>query len=263
MLRYGGPQPLTRIKGEENVLEYIPLGVGAVIPPWNFPLAIMAGMTSAGVVTGNAIVLKPSSDSPWIAYRFFALLEEAGMPPGVVNFVSGGGSEVGDPLITHPRIRFISFTGSKEVGLHINEEAAKVPKGQRWIKRVIAEMGGKDAIIVDRDTKDLDDAASAVVASAFGFQGQKCSACSRLIVDEAIFDTFVPKVVEKTKALKLGPPELSEAQIGPVVNASAMQKIKEYIDRGAKEGPLLAGGAVRAEEGFFIEPTVIGPVAED
>ena len=198
--RYGGEQPITKIESEDNELVYIPLGVGAVIPPWNFPLAIMAGMTSAGAVTGNCIVLKPSSDSPWIAYRFFALLEEAGMPPGVVNFVSGGGGEVGDPLITHPRIRFISFTGSKEVGLHINAEAAKVPKGQLWIKRVVAEMGGKDAIIVDRDYADLDDAAAAVVASAFGFQGQKCSACSRLIVDEAIFDAFMPKVGKPTPA---------------------------------------------------------------
>src|ERR1051326_567895 len=261
--RYAGEQPITKVPGEENELVYIPLGVGAVIPPWNFPFAIMAGMTSAGVVTGNCVVLKPSSDSPWIAYRFFAVLEEAGMPPGVVNFLSGGGGEVGDPLITHPRIRFISFTGSKEVGLHINEEAAKVPKGQLWIKRVVAEMGGKDAIIVDRDTKDLDDAANAVVASAFGFQGQKCSACSRLIVDEAIFDTFVPKVVEKTKALRIGPPEAAEAQIGPVVNESAMKKIKEYIDKGSSEGPLLAGGNVRADDGYFVEPTVIGPVAED
>jgi 1-pyrroline-5-carboxylate dehydrogenase len=261
--RYAAEQPITKVPGEENALVYIPLGVGAVIPPWNFPLAIMAGMTSAGVVTGNCVVLKPSSDSPWIAYRFFALLEEAGMPPGVANFVSGGGGEVGDPLVTHPRIRFISFTGSKEVGLHINEEAAKVPKGQLWIKRVVAEMGGKDAIIVDRDAKDLDDAAAAVVASAFGFQGQKCSACSRLIVDEKIFDEFVPKVVAKTKALRIGPPEAAESQIGPVVNESAMKKIKEYIDKGSAEGELLAGGAVRTEDGFFIEPTVIGPVAED
>jgi 1-pyrroline-5-carboxylate dehydrogenase len=261
--RYAGEQPITKIPGEENELLYIPLGVGAVIPPWNFPLAIMAGMTSAGAVTGNCVILKPSSDSPWIAYRFFALLEEAGMPPGVVNFVSGGGGEVGDPLITHPRVRFIAFTGSKEVGLHINEEAAKVPKGQLWIKRVVAEMGGKDAIIVDRDTKDLDDAATAVVASAFGFQGQKCSACSRLIVDEKIYDAFMPKVVAKTKALRIGPPEAAESQVGPVVNESAMKKIKEYIDKGASEGEVLAGGSVRAGDGFFIEPTVIGPVAED
>src|SRR6185295_13930840 len=199
--RYGGEQPITKIEGEKNDLVYIPLGVGAVIPPWNFPLAIMAGMTTAGIVAGNCVVLKPSSDSPWIAYRFFALLEEAGMPAGVLNFLSGGGGEVGDPLVQHARIRFISFTGSKEVGLHINEEAAKTQKGQIWIKRVVAEMGGKDAIIVDRDTKNLDEAATAVVASAFGFQGQKCSACSRVIVDEAIYDDFVPRIVEKTKAL--------------------------------------------------------------
>jgi 1-pyrroline-5-carboxylate dehydrogenase len=259
--RYAGEQPITKIEGEKNDLVYIPLGVGAVIPPWNFPLAIMAGMASAAVVAGNCVVMKPSSDSPWIAYRFFALLEEAGMPRGVVNFLSGGGAEIGDPLVQHARIRFISFTGSKEVGLHINEEAAKTQKGQLWIKRVVAEMGGKDAIIVDRDTANLDEAATAAVASAFGFQGQKCSACSRLIVDEAIYDDFVPRVAEKTKALKLGPPEMSDAQIGPVVNESAMKKIKEYIDKGSKEGGrLVAGGNIHPGEGFFVEPTVIADV---
>jgi len=174
--------------------------------------------------------------------------------------MSGGGGDVGDPLVQHPRIRFISFTGSKEVGLHINEEAAKTQKGQLWIKRVVAEMGGKDAIIVDRDTKNLDDAASAAVASAFGFQGQKCSACSRLIVDAAIYDKFVPLVAEKTKALRIGPPEAAESQVGPVVNESAMKKIKEYIDKGAREGRVVAGGKVRAEDGVYIEPTVIADV---
>src|SRR5207247_5963385 len=180
--------------------------------------------------TGNTVVLKPSSDAPWIAYRFFALLEEAGMPAGVVNFVSGGGGEVGEPLIQHLRIRFISFTGSKEVGLHINEEAAKPPKGQLWIKRVVAEMGGKDAIIIDRETANLDDAAAAAVASAFGFQGQKCSACSRLIVDEAVYDKIVPLVVEKTKALRVGRSESGDSQVGPVVNERAMKKIRESIE---------------------------------
>ncbi|HYM61777.1 MAG TPA: aldehyde dehydrogenase family protein, partial [Thermoanaerobaculia bacterium] len=258
--RYGGEQPITKIEGEDNDLVYVPLGVGAVIPPWNFPLAIMAGMTVAAVTTGNTVVLKPSSDSPWIAYRFFALLEEAGLPPGVVNFMTFSGGQVGDTLIAHPKIRFVAFTGSKEVGLHINEEAAKTPKQQLWIKRVIAEMGGKDAIIVDRETSDLDAAATAVVASAFGFQGQKCSACSRLIVDAAIYDRFMPLVVGKTKKLAMGSAESAQSQIGPVVNASAMRKIKEYIDAGAKDGEVLAGGNVHAEEGFFIEPTVIGPV---
>jgi 1-pyrroline-5-carboxylate dehydrogenase len=259
--RYGGEQPITKIESEDNALVYLPLGVGAVIPPWNFPLAIMAGMTTAGAVTGNTIVLKPSSDSPWIAYRFFELLEEAGMPPGVVNFVSGGGAEVGDPLIQHPRVRFISFTGSKEVGLHINAEAAKPREGQMWIKRVVAEMGGKDAIIVDREYANLDDAASAVVASAFGFQGQKCSACSRAIIDEAIYDQIVPKIVEKTKALRIGDPSTYDAQIGPVVNEKAMKTIKSYIDKGTGEGgTLLAGGNVDPSNGYFIEPTVIGDV---
>jgi 1-pyrroline-5-carboxylate dehydrogenase len=259
--RYAGEQPITKIEGEKNDLVYIPLGVGAVIPPWNFPLAIMAGMTTAAVAAGNCVVLKPSSDSPWIAYRFFALLEEAGLPAGVVNFLSGGGGEVGDPLIQHPRIRFISFTGSKEVGLHINEEAAKAQKGQIWIKRVVAEMGGKDAIIIDRETRNLDDAATAAVASAFGFQGQKCSACSRLIVDEAVYDDIVKRVVEKTKALKVGAPELGDSQIGPVVNESSMRKIKEYIDKGTSEGGrLVAGGNVNAKDGFFVEPTVIADV---
>jgi 1-pyrroline-5-carboxylate dehydrogenase len=261
--RYAGEQPITKIESEDNALVYIPLGVGAVIPPWNFACAIMAGMTSAAVVTGNTAILKPSSDSPWIAHRFVALLEEVGMPAGVVNFLSGSGGEVGDPLVQHPRIRFISFTGSKEVGLHINEEAAKPRDGQIWIKRVVAEMGGKDAIVVDRETRNLDEAATAVVASAFGFQGQKCSACSRLIVDAAIYDKFVPMVVEKTKALRVGPSEKGESQVGPVINESAMKKIKEYIDKGAREGKLVAGGSVHAEDGFYIEPTVIADVKPD
>jgi 1-pyrroline-5-carboxylate dehydrogenase len=261
--RWGGEHPITKIESEDNDLVYIPLGVGAVIPPWNFPLAIMAGMTTAAIVTGNTVVMKPSSDAPWIAARFVELLEEAGMPAGVVNFVSGSGGEVGDPLTQSPKMRFIAFTGSKEVGLHINEEAAKHKKGQIWIKRVIAEMGGKDAIIVDRETANLDEAATAVVASAFGFQGQKCSACSRVIIDQAIYDRIVPMIVEKTKKLKMGPPEAADSQIGPVVNESAMKKIKEYIDKGSKEGQILAGGKVDSKEGFFIEPTVIGPVAGD
>jgi 1-pyrroline-5-carboxylate dehydrogenase len=262
--RYAGKQPITHLESEENNLVYIPLGVGAVIPPWNFPLAIMAGMTTAAVATGNTVVLKPSSDSPWIAWRFFELLEEAGMPAGVVNFVSGGGMEVGEPLVQHPRIRFISFTGSKGVGLHIVEEAAKHREGQLWIKRVVAEMGGKDAIIVDRDYANLDDAASGVVASAFGFQGQKCSACSRAIIDEAIYDQIVPMIVEKTKKLSMGDPSKLENAVGPVVNAKAMKNIKNFIDKGTSEGgTLMAGGNTQPESGFFVEPTVIAGVTPD
>src|SRR5436305_14863893 len=148
MLRYGSEQPLVKLTGEQNHLEYIPLGVGAVIPPWNFPLAIMAGMTAASFVTGNTVVLKPSSDAPAIAYKFFELLEEAGVPAGVVNFMTGSGGEVGDTVLDHPLTRYVAFTGPKEIGLRIVERAAKVHDGQIWIKRVVAEMGGKDAIIV-------------------------------------------------------------------------------------------------------------------
>ena len=258
--RYGGEQPITKIESEDNNLVYIPLGVGAVIPPWNFPLAIMAGMTTAAVVAGNCVVLKPSSDSPWIAWQFFALLEEAGLRPGVVNFVTGGGREVGETLVTHPRVRFISFTGSKEVGLHINAEAAKPREGQLWIKRVVAEMGGKDAIIVDREWTNLEEAAAAAVASAFGFQGQKCSACSRLIVDEAIYDQLVPLVVEKTKALRIGDPTSGDAQFGPVVSERQFKTVSKYIEKGKNEGRLLAGGNTDASEGYFVEPTVIADV---
>ena len=257
--RYAGEQPVVQLEGEENELVYLPLGVGAVIPPWNFPLAIMAGMTVAAAVTGNSVVLKPSSDAPWIAYRFVELLEEAGLPPGVVNFVSGGGEQVGETLVKHPKTRFVAFTGSKEVGLHINEEAAKTREGQIWIKRVIAEMGGKDAIIVDRET-NLDDASTAVVQSAFGFQGQKCSACSRVIVDETIYDDFVNRLVEKTKKLRVGSADDPSVQIGPVATRSAFKTIAEYIEKGKGEGRLLAGGVARGDDGFFIEPTVIADV---
>jgi len=260
--RYAGSQPIVKIDGEDNELVYLPLGVGAVIPPWNFPLAIMAGMTVAAVATGNTVVLKPSSDAPWIACKFIELLEEAGMPPGVVNLVSGSGGEVGETFIQHPKVRFIAFTGSKEVGLHINEEAAKTKKGQLWIKRVIAEMGGKDAIIVDRET-DVNEAATAVVASAFGFQGQKCSACSRAIVDEAVYDEFVDLVAQKTGQLIVGNVENPQTNFGPVVNHSAFKKIRSYIEKGAKEGRIVAGGKHDSDEGFFIEPTVVADVAPD
>src|SRR5688500_1982467 len=199
MLRYAGDQPLVEVQGEANALDYIPLGVGAVIPPWNFPLAIMAGMTMAAIVTGNTVVLKPSSDSPTIAAKFMEIVEEAGVPAGVVNFLTGSAA-TGEAMVTSPKTRFISFTGSKGVGLHINEEAAKARDGQIWIKRVIAEMGGKDAIVV-ADDADLDSAATGIVQAAFGFQGQKCSACSRLIVDEKVHNELLEKVIAQTKAL--------------------------------------------------------------
>jgi 1-pyrroline-5-carboxylate dehydrogenase len=261
MLRYGKDQPVVKIPGERGRLVYIPLGAGVVIPPWNFPLAILAGMTSAAIVTGNTVVLKPSSDSPLIGWKFYEIMEEVGLPAGVLNFVTGPGGTVGDTLILHPRTRFISFTGSKEVGIHINETAAKVQPGQIWLKRVVAEMGGKDSIIVDEGT-DLEDAAKGVVASAFGFQGQKCSACSRVIVHGNVYDRFVDILARRTEALAVGDPEDPSSAVGPVVNKRSRESILGYIQKGIAEGGrLVAGGSAPESEGFFIRPTVIADVA--
>ncbi|MDQ3754930.1 MAG: aldehyde dehydrogenase family protein, partial [Acidobacteriota bacterium] len=246
--------------GEDNRLTYLPLGVGVVIPPWNFPLAIMAGMTVASIVTGNTVVLKPSSDAPAIAYKFFEILEEAGMPAGVVNFMTGSGAEVGDVIVDHPRTRYVAFTGSKEIGLRINERAAKTQEGQIWIKRVVAEMGGKDAIIVDSDT-DLDDAATGVVQSAFGFQGQKCSACSRAIIHADVYEPMIEKIVERTEKLTVGDPNDPATNMSAVINQKAFKTINEYIEKAKAEGGrVVAGGGADGEQGFFIEPTVIADV---
>ena len=260
MLRYAGDQPLVNLPGEANKLDYIPLGVVAVIPPWNFPLAIMAGMTSAAFVTGNTVVLKPSSDAPTIAYKFFEVLEEVGLPPGVVNFMTGSGAEVGDVIVDHPKTRFVAFTGSKEIGLRINERAAKVHEGQIWIKRVIAEMGGKDAIIV-ADDANLDEAATGVVQSAFGFQGQKCSACSRAIIDARVYDQMVEKIAERTAKIITGQPSDAATSMSAVINEKAFKAINGYIEKGQTEGGrVIAGGGSDGEAGFFIEPTVIADV---
>src|SRR5437667_7781872 len=260
MLSYGAPQPLTKLAGEENRLEYIPLGVGAGIPPWNFPLAIMGGLTAAAIVTGNTVVLKPSSDAPTFAFKLFELLEEAGMPAGVVNFMTGSGAEVGDVVVDHPQTRFIAFTGSKEVGLRVNERAAKVHDGQIWIKRVVAEMGGKDAIIVAEDA-DLDEAATGVVQSAFGYQGQKCSACSRAIIDARVDDPMIEKIAERTAKLKVGNPTDTSTTMSAVINEKAFTTINGYVEKGKAEGGrVVAGGGSDGEQGFFIEPTVIADV---
>jgi 1-pyrroline-5-carboxylate dehydrogenase len=261
-LRLAKGQPLTEIKGEKNELNYIPLGAGAVIPPWNFPLAILAGMTVGAAVAGNTVVLKPSSDTPGVAHAFMSVAEEAGMPPGVVNLITGAGSEVGDPLVDHPRIRFIAFTGSMEVGLRINERAAKPSPGQIWIKRVVAEMGGKDAILV-ADDANLDEAAAGIVASAFGFSGQKCSACSRAIVDDKVYDELLEKVVAKTKTLAVGAPTDSEIFVGPVINEGAFKKIRDYIEIGKSEGRLATGGESGPDDGYFIQPTIIADLPAD
>ena len=260
MLRYDGSHPLTQLPGERDWMVYIPLGVGVVIPPWNFPLAITVGMTTAAIVTGNTVVLKPSSDAPAIAWQFFSLLEEIGLPPGVFNFVSGSGGTVGDTLVRHPKTRFVSFTGSKEVGIGINKLAAEVQPGQIWLKRVVAEMGGKDAIIVDEEA-DLDAAVEGVAASAYGFQGQKCSACSRAIVSEALYDAFLDKLKARVETIAVGDPDQYGVYMGPVVNAGARDAILKYIEAGKREGRLITGGGpVPNAKGYFVQPTVIADV---
>jgi len=257
-LRLAGEQPIVQIEGEENKLVYIPLGVGAVIPPWNFPCAIMAGMTSAAFVAGNTVVLKPASTSPAIAAQFMRILEEVGLPAGVVNFLTGSGAVVGDSIVDNPQTRFIAFTGSRDVGLRIFERSSRHQKGQRWLKRSLLEMGGKDAVVVD-ETADLEAAATGIVASAFGFQGQKCSAGSRAIIVDQVYDQVLQKVIEKTKRLTMGDVTQPTTYMGPVVDENAMKKILEYIEIGKNEGRLAVGGKHRGP-GYFIEPTVFADV---
>jgi len=247
--------------GERNQLRYVPLGVGAVIPPWNFPFAIMAGMTAASIVTGNTVILKPSVDAPTIAAKFMELLEEVGLPDGVVNLCPGEGPEFGSAVVAHPQTRFIAFTGSKAVGLEIHERAAKTQPGQVFIKRTILEMGGKDSIIVEPDC-DLDAAVDGVVASAFGFNGQKCSACSRAIVAADIYDVFCDRLQEKVSKIRTGDPA-ENVYTGPVISEKSYKKTLDYIEIGKKEGTVLNGGhAIENEEGgYYIAPTVIADVA--
>ncbi len=255
MIRLAEEQPLTRIPTEDNQLTYISLGVGVVIPPWNFPLAILTGMTTAAVVAGNTVVLKPASTTPIIAYKFMELMEDAGMPAGVINYLPGSGGEIGDFLVSHKLTRFIAFTGSLEVGKRINNLAAQFVPGQKWIKRVILELGGKDTIIVDKDA-DIDLAVNGIVASAFGFQGQKCSAASRIVVHQDVYDEVMEKVKEKTKQLRMGNVEGADVNFGPVSDKQAFKSITEYIEIGKKEAKLVVGGDYSDKEGYFIPPTI-------
>jgi 1-pyrroline-5-carboxylate dehydrogenase len=250
---------VVQLPGEKDEMIYIPLGVGVVIPPWNFPLAILVGMTVAALVTGNTVVVKPSSETPTIGAKFAEVLLEAGFPEGSFTMLAGSGGAVGDTLVEHPKTRFVSFTGSRDVGLRINELAAKHRPGQIWIKRVVAEMGGKDAIVVDADA-DVDKAVDGVLASAFGYQGQKCSACSRAIVDAKIYDQFLEKLTAKAKGIKMGPSDDPGNYMGPVISESARKSILAYIDAGKKEGRLVAGGEAGPEGGYFVPPTIIADV---
>jgi 1-pyrroline-5-carboxylate dehydrogenase len=260
ILRLANVQTDVQLPGERDSLLYIPLGVGAVIPPWNFPCAIMAGMTLASIVSGNTVILKPSSDAPTIAARFINLLEEAGLPEGVVNFCPGAGASFGNALVAHAKTRYIAFTGSREVGLDIHKRAADLVSGQIWIKRTILEMGGKDAIIVDADA-NFDAAVHGVAQSAFGFQGQKCSACSRAIVDERIYDQFLDRLKAQADKISVGDPT-ENPDMGAVINEGAMKSMLGYIEYGKQDGRLITGGnrAINAGEGYFLQPTIIADI---
>ncbi len=261
MIRLGGAHPCTPFPGEENEVRYIPLGVGVVIPPWNFPLAICAGMTSAALVTGNTVCLKPASTSPVMASLFVEILHEAGLPPEALNFVPGPGGRMGDALVCHPLTRFISFTGSREVGVGIFEKASKVQAGQIWLKRTVLEMGGKDCIVVD-ETADLAVAAEGVVAAAFGFQGQKCSACSRLIAHRNTYDDLLARVAAMARELTIGDTVSPENfSMGAVIDESANNKINDYIRIGRSEGRAVLAEGKTPGKGCFVPPTIIADVS--
>lgn len=262
MKETAGPHPLTPVEGEQNHLQYIPIGVGAVIPPWNFPLAIMAGMTSAALITGNTVVLKPAEQSPAVAGMWLELMHEVGLPKHVLNFVTGPGEVVGAAMVQHPRTRFISFTGSRQVGLWIHEQSAKVQDGQQWMKRLVAEMGGKDSMLIDAEC-DLDAAVDAVVAAAYGFQGQKCSACSRAIVHQDVYDEFRDKLVPKVAAIQAGHPATYGCNFGAVIDPDALKKSLDYIAIGKQEGTMLVGSDDAPAGGHYVMPHVFDDIAPD
>ena len=259
-LKLAGPLPTYDYPGEENTSFLVPIGAGLVIPPWNFLLAILVGTAVGPVVVGNTVVVKPSPDTPIIAHKFMECVAEAGFPPGVFNLLTGADEDIGDLLVDHPRVRFINFTGSLATGLRIHERAAKLQPGQKWLKKVYAELGGKDALIVD-ETADLDAAAAAAVSSAFSFQGQKCSALSRLIVVDEVYDALLGRVVAGAEKLTFGPAE-SNSDVGAVINQRAVDKIMGYVENGKTEAKLVLGGGRGDAAGFFVEPTVFAEVPQ-
>ncbi len=259
MVRFANPPDVVQMPGERDEMRYLPLGVGIVIPPWNFSLAILAGMAVAALVTGNTVIIKPSSETPIVGARFAELLLEAGFPAESFCYLPGSGAAIGDLLVEHPKTRFISFTGSRDVGLRINELAAKRQPGQLWIKRVVAEMGGKDAIVVDSEC-DLDKAVDGVLYSAFGYQGQKCSACSRAIVHHQVYDDFLEKLKARAEKLSVGPTDDPKYYMGPIISEGARKTIRNYIAVGKQEGRSLLDGAEIEGDGFFLKPAIIADV---
>jgi len=249
------------LAGEDNQYVYEPRGVTVVIAPWNFPLAIIAGMASAALVTGNTVILKPAETSAVIGYKIMELFAEVGLPPGVLNYLSGFGEEIGPTLVEHPDVAVIVFTGSQAVGTLINAQAAKTPIGQNHVKKVIAEMGGKNATIIDSDA-DLDEAVKGVVDGAFGYSGQKCSASSRAIVHEKVYDTFLHRLIEATKSLKIAPADDPSCQVGPVIDEESRQRIASYIEKGKKEAKLVYAGdpGPLKSQGTFVAPHLFADV---
>ena len=263
MLRLDAPRRRD-VPGEQNACFYEPRGVVVTISPWNFPMAILCGMTTAALVAGNTVIMKPAEQSPIIAAKLMEVLYESGIPIGVVNYLPGIGQEIGPALVKHPDVAMIAFTGSREVGLEIARQAAQTPAGQDHVKHTIAEMGGKNAVIVDDDA-DLDQAVAGIVASAFGYAGQKCSACSRVIAIDAIYDALLPRLIEATRSLNIGPAEDPGAFAGPVIDEMAQQRILELIARTRAELPVVyeARLGAMAAEGFYVPPTLFAPVPPD
>ena len=255
MIRLSKPRYMGHAPGEVNEYFYQPKGVAAVIAPWNFPLAISCGMSAAAIVAGNCVIYKPSNQTPVVGYTLLEILREAGLPPGVFNYAPGSGAVMGDYLIDHPQVALIAFTGSMQVGLRIIERAARTPEGQRSVKKVVAEMGGKNAVIVDDDA-DLDEAVPHIIDSAFAYQGQKCSACSRVIVLDTVYDRFVERLLAAARSVRIGPPEDPANFMGPVIDESARKSIIEYIDIAGKEGKILYSSDV-PDEGYYAPITIV------
>ncbi|MGE4506620.1 MAG: proline dehydrogenase family protein, partial [Desulfovibrionaceae bacterium] len=261
MIRLSRPRRMGRAPGENNQLFYEPKGIAAVISPWNFPLAISTGMVAANIVCGNPVIFKPSNLAPMVGWGLVEIFRKAGLPEGVFNYCPGSSRDMGDYLVEHPEVAVISFTGSEEVGLRIQEKAAKPSPGQTHCKRVVAEMGGKNAIVIDDDA-DLDEAVLHVIYSAFAFQGQKCSACSRVIVVEPIYERFIERLTRACEALKIGPSEDPANYMGPVVDASAQRKILEMIAVAESEGTVLVKRAV-PEQGFYVPLTIVTDITPE
>ncbi|PYE52939.1 L-glutamate gamma-semialdehyde dehydrogenase [Deinococcus yavapaiensis] len=263
-LKWAQGKPVEPMQDEHVTMVYEPLGVVAVISPWNFPAAIPLGMALGAIAAGNTVVWKPASETPLSSYLMIELLHEAGLPQGVIQFLTGTDDVLGDPLVDSPKIRMVAFTGSREIGCRIYERAAKVQPGQKWLKRVIAEMGGKDPTVVAADA-DLDAAAQGIVAASFGYAGQKCSACSRAIVEDSVYDAVLQKVVDLAGKIQVGLPE-ENAPLGPVIHEGSLQRILGFVEEGKRSAKLVLGGeraTVEGRDGAYLQPTIFADVAPD